>query len=92
MYISKYNRKGDSLEIISRLEVPTLGWSSPYEKISPDTIKKYNLEFTGIKQDSSKNEIYPEIRIKKLRLVGKSISENQYIYSCKAAIVIKLQK
>ncbi len=89
MYLIKHDSEGDSLKMINQFKIPTLGWGSPYEKINPDTLIKYNLDFTGIKQDFSKHEIYPEIRIKKLRLVGKSIFENQYIYSCKATILIK---
>ncbi len=89
MYLLRYNNQGDSLEKISQFEVPTLREETPFHKFNPDTIRKYNLEFNGIRQDSSKHEVYSKIGIKKLRMVGRSMQQEENIYTCKATITIK---
>lgn len=91
MYTLRYKGKGDSMEKLGEFDVLTHLGESPFPHVNPDTIRKYNLEFNGIRQDTNMHEAYFEFTIKDLKLISRKAYGNHKLYSSKATIIVKFK-
>jgi len=86
--IASFNPK-DTLKIISSFEIPTVQKTNALKLVSKDTIKKYHLQFDGLRSDKPDKNV--KLKVSAGNIVFQSAINNsgENIYTADISIYIK---